>query len=251
MSKKFTNAQHQYATYEHETLAILEGLLKWEDKLLGWKFTIITDHHTLEFFETQRDMSYRQRRWAEYLGRFNAKIVYVKGQKNKVADALSRYYQSDHADEQHPLHEYVNANTRLDRELDHLPRERVEEHLCMHAMHSETTIAEMQEAQHDEAARMNPASSNMAEAGSSRSEQTLDLAKDSNNPTVYDSVAVPPLKVHVEGGPSLETAIREAYASDSLFKLILAKPDEHPVFTVQEGFIYVQNKVHDKVLCVP
>src|SRR5258706_6384526 len=34
LSKKFSSAQHSYRTYEQETLAILEGLLRWEDKLL-------------------------------------------------------------------------------------------------------------------------------------------------------------------------------------------------------------------------
>jgi hypothetical protein len=59
MSKKLTNAQIGYATYEHEMLAILEALLRWEDQLLGRKIRIVTDHQTLEFFNTQRDMSYR------------------------------------------------------------------------------------------------------------------------------------------------------------------------------------------------
>ena len=35
MSKKFTLAQQHYAVHELETLAILESLAKWEDKLLG------------------------------------------------------------------------------------------------------------------------------------------------------------------------------------------------------------------------
>jgi hypothetical protein len=30
MSKKFTNAQRNYRTYEHEIIAILEALIKWE-----------------------------------------------------------------------------------------------------------------------------------------------------------------------------------------------------------------------------
>ena len=34
MSKKFTVAQHNYTMHELETLAILEALLKWEDKLI-------------------------------------------------------------------------------------------------------------------------------------------------------------------------------------------------------------------------
>ena len=42
LSKKFTSAQHNYHMHEHETLAVLEALMKWEDKLLGRRFTVIT-----------------------------------------------------------------------------------------------------------------------------------------------------------------------------------------------------------------
>jgi hypothetical protein len=35
MFKKFSAAQTNYCMFEMETIAILEALLKWEDKLLG------------------------------------------------------------------------------------------------------------------------------------------------------------------------------------------------------------------------
>ena len=35
MSRKFTTAQRAYRVFEMETIAILEALAKWEDKLLG------------------------------------------------------------------------------------------------------------------------------------------------------------------------------------------------------------------------
>ena len=35
LSKKFSDAQRHYHTFEHEMIAILEALLKWEDKLIG------------------------------------------------------------------------------------------------------------------------------------------------------------------------------------------------------------------------
>jgi hypothetical protein len=60
MSKKFTTVQHNYAVHELETLAILEALQKWEDKLVGYKVHIITDHKALEFFTTQVNLSHRQ-----------------------------------------------------------------------------------------------------------------------------------------------------------------------------------------------
>jgi hypothetical protein len=35
MSKKFTSAQRSYRTFEHEALAVIKALMKWEDKLVG------------------------------------------------------------------------------------------------------------------------------------------------------------------------------------------------------------------------
>jgi hypothetical protein len=53
MSKKFTAAQMNYHVFEIETIAILEALLKWEDKLLRRRVLVVTDHKALEFFKTQ------------------------------------------------------------------------------------------------------------------------------------------------------------------------------------------------------
>ena len=60
MSKKFSNAQQHYQTHKHETSAMLEALMKWEDKLLGHKFTQVTDHKGLKYFKTQKNLSDRQ-----------------------------------------------------------------------------------------------------------------------------------------------------------------------------------------------
>jgi len=93
MSKKFTYAQQHYAVHELETLAILEALLKWEDKLLRKKLHIITDHKALEFFKTQVRLSSQQRHWTDYMSKFKFDIMYIKEELNKVADCLSRYFE--------------------------------------------------------------------------------------------------------------------------------------------------------------
>ena len=64
---------------KHETLAVLEALMKWEDKLLGRKFTVVTDHKGLEYFKTQPNLLPRQTRWWEYLSHFNYNTIYVDG----------------------------------------------------------------------------------------------------------------------------------------------------------------------------
>src|SRR5438270_12889720 len=83
MSKKFTPAQQNYAVHELETLAILKALTKWEDKLIGHKIHIITDHKALDFFKTQARLSNRQFQWINYMSQFDFDITYVKGEYNK------------------------------------------------------------------------------------------------------------------------------------------------------------------------
>jgi hypothetical protein len=107
MSKKFTNAQHNYAVYKLETLAILEALLKWEDKLVGYRVHVITNHKALEFFKSQSHLLNWQRHRMDYMSRFDFDITYVKGKLNKVADCLSRYYESNTNVDVHDVHNYV------------------------------------------------------------------------------------------------------------------------------------------------
>ena len=57
MSKKLTDAQQNYWTFEQETLAIIKALMKWKDKLLGFKFTIVTNHKALGYLKTQCKLS--------------------------------------------------------------------------------------------------------------------------------------------------------------------------------------------------
>ena len=77
--KKFMSTQHNYHMHEHETLAVLEALMKWEDKHLGRKFTVVTNHKGLEYFKTQPNLSPRQTRWWEYLSRFNYNTIHIDG----------------------------------------------------------------------------------------------------------------------------------------------------------------------------
>jgi len=62
-------------------------------------------------------------RWIDYLARFDFDIRYIKDTLNKVADVLSRYYEHDYWTSMPELHDYINADIRLDPEHDDLPRE--------------------------------------------------------------------------------------------------------------------------------
>lgn len=86
----FKSAELNYPVHEKELLAIIRALKKWHTDLIGFPFFIYTDHKTLQNFDTQRDLSCRQARWMEFLSQYDGKIVYVKGEDNCMADALSR-----------------------------------------------------------------------------------------------------------------------------------------------------------------
>jgi hypothetical protein len=118
LSKKFSPAQRNYRTHEHETITILEALSKWEDKLLGVRFTLITDNEGLKYLKTQPKLTSCQIRWVDFLSRYNYNVVHVKGISNVVADALSRYYTEYNEDDPVHPHQKVNIDVRLDPEME-------------------------------------------------------------------------------------------------------------------------------------
>ena len=96
-------------------------LIKCEDKLLGRKSIIVTDHKSLEYFETQPSLSSRQTRWWEYLSHFNFTIQHVDGTTNRVADCLSHYYEMNGPGDKHPDHEFVSTDAWLNPDGELLP----------------------------------------------------------------------------------------------------------------------------------
>ena len=89
-SRSFKGAELNYPVHEKEQLAIVRALAKWRTDLLGYKFEVWTDHRTLQHLHTQRDLSRRQARWLEFTSQYDYSIHYLPGEKNVVADALSR-----------------------------------------------------------------------------------------------------------------------------------------------------------------
>jgi hypothetical protein len=90
MSHRMSPAQSNYPTHEQELLAVIRALSEWRHYLDGRRFTIITDHHSLTYLQTQPKLSKRQVRWITQLADFDFDIVYRPGKDNVVADALSR-----------------------------------------------------------------------------------------------------------------------------------------------------------------
>ncbi len=83
-----------YSTGECEALAAVWGCEYFKKFLLGWKFTLCTDHSALQQLLTNpgRDLRKSSKfiRWAERLSIFDYKPEYCCGSEITVTDALSR-----------------------------------------------------------------------------------------------------------------------------------------------------------------
>ena len=90
LSRKMNEHEKNYPVHEQELLAIVHALREWRHYLLGNRFTVITDHRSLQYLATQDKLSARQTRWSEFLQQFDFEIKYRPGKENDVADGLSR-----------------------------------------------------------------------------------------------------------------------------------------------------------------
>jgi RNase H-like domain found in reverse transcriptase/Reverse transcriptase (RNA-dependent DNA polymerase)/Integrase zinc binding domain len=244
MSKKFTAAQHNYRVFEMETIAILEGLLKWEDKLIGHKIHVVTDHRALEFFKTQRRLSSRQMRWMEYLSRFDYDIQYVKGSSNKVADSLSRFYQSDTDNDVCQTYDYVNADLVLDPEGEDLPWNRIVEIRARREVPRKRPLCEAEE-------ERGTLAKEMAEAVRHK-EASPPSDDEDDDPTLIESLSAgPELTQFVEKATDFLDKVRNGYKSDPLFSKIMEEKERYATFSVRDGLVYMTNKGKQEVLCIP
>ena len=90
-ARKLKSAETRYSTTEQELLGVVFCMLKWRCYLEGAPQVYLhTDHEPLTWLKTQAQINRRQSHWLEFLSRFKFEILYVKGDENVVADALSR-----------------------------------------------------------------------------------------------------------------------------------------------------------------
>ncbi|KAK3528653.1 hypothetical protein QTP70_007196 [Hemibagrus guttatus] len=77
-----------------ELLSIKAALEEWRHWLEGVRhpFTVLTDHHNLEYLHGAKWLNSRQARWALFFTRFQFSVTYRPGSKNGKADALSRQF---------------------------------------------------------------------------------------------------------------------------------------------------------------
>ena len=89
-SRQLRPHEVNYPTHDLELAAVVFALKIWRHYLYGEKCQIFTDHKSLRYLLTQKELNMRQRRWIELLKDYDCTIDYHPGKANVVADALSR-----------------------------------------------------------------------------------------------------------------------------------------------------------------
>ena len=88
-SKKLSVSQQKYTVTDLELLSIVMTLREFRSILLGQNILTYTDHKNLES-DLARLTSQLGLRWRLLVEEYGIKIKYIKGENDKVADALSR-----------------------------------------------------------------------------------------------------------------------------------------------------------------
>ncbi|KAG8497006.1 hypothetical protein CXB51_008206 [Gossypium anomalum] len=89
-SRQLKPHERNYPTHDLELATVVFALKIWRHYLYGEKCRVYTDHKSLKYLMSQKDLNLRQRRWLELLKDYELVIDYHPGKANVVADALSR-----------------------------------------------------------------------------------------------------------------------------------------------------------------
>ncbi|KAA3474110.1 DNA/RNA polymerases superfamily protein [Gossypium australe] len=89
-SKQLKPHEKNYVIHDLELACIVFALKIWQHYLFGEKCHIFTDHKSLKYLMSQKNLNLRQGRWLELLKDYDLVIDYHPGKANVVTDALCR-----------------------------------------------------------------------------------------------------------------------------------------------------------------
>jgi hypothetical protein len=79
-----------YPTHDLELAVVVHAVKIWRHYIMGTKCYVYSDHKSLKYIFTQRDLNLRQCRWLELIKDYDLEIHYHPSKANLVADALSQ-----------------------------------------------------------------------------------------------------------------------------------------------------------------
>ena len=82
--------EKNYPTHNLELVVIVFALKIWRHYLYEEKCFIYTDHKSLKYLPSQRELKLRQCRWMELIKDYDCVIDYHPGKANVATDALGR-----------------------------------------------------------------------------------------------------------------------------------------------------------------
>jgi hypothetical protein len=88
MSHQLRKHELNYPTHDLELAAVVHALKIWRHYIMGAKCQVYTDHKSLKYILTQKDLNLRQHRWLELIKDYDLAIPYHPGKANLVVDAL-------------------------------------------------------------------------------------------------------------------------------------------------------------------
>ena len=93
-SRQLKKHEENYPTHDLKLAAVVFALKIWRHYLYGVPCRIFTDHKSLQYIFTQKELNLRQRRWLQLIMDYGCAIDYYPGKANVIADALSRRLES-------------------------------------------------------------------------------------------------------------------------------------------------------------
>ncbi|XP_078152180.1 uncharacterized protein LOC144547409 [Carex rostrata] len=95
-SRQLRSHEQNYPTHDLELAAVIFALKIWRHYLYGVKCRIFTDHQSLKYIFTQRELNLRQRRWLELMKDYDLDIQYHAGKMGtKLRFSTAHHPQTD------------------------------------------------------------------------------------------------------------------------------------------------------------
>ena len=82
--------EQNYSTHDLELAAVVFPLKIWQHYLYGEKCRIFTDHKSLKYLLTQKELNLRQHRWLKLFKDYDCIVDYHPRKANVVANTISR-----------------------------------------------------------------------------------------------------------------------------------------------------------------